>query len=221
MSVSYPVYKNANNEECLPWYRSPRDVRLFYKFRMTFTWTKNFEEFLLWRRIVRLSSEINYVYRTGCFVSFLWMGLWCYFAFDGRGVLCCCCCCVWSLCGGRRLLFWMWWLCWIFWCCFLWRLCAEYCGVGACHTCVEDFGVVLCVIPVFKALVLPYVTDACRTGVCYVWCLCQGFHVVVCDICVSLAVFIVSMKTECDYLYGWIFFLNCHTRKNFIQNGEP
>ena len=27
------------------------------------------------------------------------------------------------------------------------------------------------------------------------------------------------MKTECDYLYGWI--KNGHIRKNLTQNGEP
>ena len=30
------------------------------------------------------------------------------------------------------------------------------------------------------------------------------------------------MKTECDYLNGWIFCLkNGHIRKNLTQNGEP
>ena len=36
-SVSCPILRKANDEDCVPLYRSERHVHLFCKFRMTFT----------------------------------------------------------------------------------------------------------------------------------------------------------------------------------------
>ena len=37
ISVSCPIYRNVNDEECLLWYRSRRGVHVFRKLRMAFT----------------------------------------------------------------------------------------------------------------------------------------------------------------------------------------
>ena len=44
ISVICPVDRNVNDEDISLWYLSERDLHLFCKFRMAFTWTRNVEK---------------------------------------------------------------------------------------------------------------------------------------------------------------------------------